>query len=528
MHDRHKLYGFGWYAILILFTSFVFSTNAIKSASEFQFRTYRDGSEALVLGKIFADMEGIPTGRPNLGFIEKSIVTKSADVLATYKRVNYPNAVVPEDLNDQQWRHGISTFDAAFLLPRANVAKLGYATNELAPEQKIRFANGDVRTVTKVTYDERYLQVYYSGEKLESAKIGFPHPIDVLGEQNYVFDAYQSQYGLQGIVFSWIHRNIGFFATFERMQFLAASLCAAVLVLLCREYRIAFSNHFGFVFFISMITSPWIIAVARNLYWVPVLWFLPALTAMWIYRSPENSRVRKLLYFLFFVAIFLKCLTGYEYLSSIVIFSLSIFLIDPFLPTPRYRRSSTIKVVLFLSALSVAGFVIALLMHASIRADSIAEGLRFTLQQDAVKYTSIAANGGNGGAANVPLFDLLKTYIFDWHTPVVFWINHQLVFPALVAFAFLSIVFQYLTSDIARHRDAALIIVMLLAPLSWLILMRGHSVIHVHLNYVLWYFGFIPSLLFVTARGVLLCWHHVRQRSRGQGQLSLNQVDQHP
>jgi len=230
---------------------------------------------------------------------------------------------------------------------------------------------------------------------------------------------------------------------------------------------------------------------------------------MWIYRSPENSWIRKLLYFLFFAAIFLKCLTGYEYLSTIIIFSLSIFLIDPFLPTPRYPRGSAIKTILFLSTLSVAGFLIALLMHAGIRENSIAQGLKFTLQQDAVKYTSIAANGGNKGAANVPLLDLLKTYIFDWHTPVVFWINHQMVFPILVALAFLSLVFQYLTADIARHRDAALIIVMLLAPLSWLILMRGHSVIHVHLNYVLWYLGFVPSLLFVAARGMFLCWRRI-------------------
>jgi hypothetical protein len=512
MYKKNSLYEFGWYAILILFTTFVFSKNIIHSASEFQFRTYRDGSEALVLGKVFADKEGIPTDHANLGFIEKHTVTQSADVLAVYKRIDHPHAVIAEDLNDSQWNHGIGLYDAAFLLPRTNVATLGYAKNELAPNQNIRFFNGDVRTVTKVSYDERFVQVHYSGEILKGAEIGFPHPVLVLDEKSYVFGTYKAQYGLQGSVFSWLNRNVGFFATVDRMQLLGASLCAIVLVLLCREYRISFSKFLGAIFFVSIVTSPWIVSVARNIYWMPALWFLPALVSMWIYRCPEKSFIRKLLYLLFCLAIFLKCLTGYEYLSSIVLFSLAIFVIDPFLPTPRYQRSDAIKTILILSVLSVTGFVCALLIHASMRADTMMEGLRFTLQQDAVKYTSIAADGGLARSAEVPLMNLLRTYVLDWHTPVVLWANYQFVFATLIVLALLSLVYQYLTSNIARHRDAVLIVVMLTAPLSWFVLMRGHSVIHAHLNYVLWYFGFIPSLLFVALRGVLLCWHRLAEK----------------
>jgi hypothetical protein len=273
----------------VLLSTLVFSNNIIKSASEFQFRTFRDGSEALVLGRIFADVEGIQTDRANLGFIEKNIITKNADVLAVYNRLDVPNAVMPYDLNDKNWSHGNGTFDAVFLLQRTDVAKLGYASNELAVGQKIRFSNGEIRVITKVALYNLYLQVYYSGAKLEGAQFGYPNLIEVMDSKNYVFDGYKSQYGLQGVVFSYIYRHIAFFETVGALQFLNAALFAVVLVLLCREYKITFENHFGLVFLISMLGSPWIVSFARNLYWVPFLWFLPALIVMWLYRSKLSN-----------------------------------------------------------------------------------------------------------------------------------------------------------------------------------------------------------------------------------------------
>ena len=506
--NKHGPYGFGWLAFLILLTTLVFSTNFLHTASEFQFRTYRDGSEALVLGKIFADVEGITTDHANLGFVEKEKITKSADVLTVYKRLNQPNTVVPEDLNDSNWNHGIGTFDAVFLLSRANVAKLGYASNELKPNQKIRFPNGEIRVVTKVELNDQFLQVYYSGEKLQGTQFGFPNPIEVLESKNYVFDGYKSQYGFQGIVFSWLHRTAGAIATVEWMQFLSATLCALVVVLLCREYQISFSASYGYIFLICMIGSPWIVSVARSLYWVPALWFLPALVAMWLYRCPIHLKLRRFLYVLYFLAIFFKSLTGYEYLSTIVIFSLVIFLVDPFRPDSRYRIASSIKIVSILFILSLIGFILALLVHASIRADSILQGLKITLEGDAIKYTRLPEMTGNiSRGVAMPLADVLNNYILEWTTPVVFWVEHKLIYPMLIYLAIFSVGFQYFSSNVARHRDAALIFVTALAPLSWLILMKGHSVIHVHLNYVLWYFGFIPTLIFVGFRGIVLISH---------------------
>lgn len=509
-----------WYIFLWSLSTFIFFSNIIHSTSEFQFRTYRDGSEALVLGKIFADIHGIPTKGANLGFIDAK---QGPDVLAVYERLANPDAVIPADFSDSHPQHGNGTFASVFLLERAAVAKLGYASDELVPGQTMRFPNGELRSVTKIESSDQFVKVYYSGKRLDGTAIGFPMPIQVVSDKSHIFETYESQYGLQGVIFSWIYRNVGRLASTERLQWLCSGLFALVLVLLCREYNLALANYFGIVFLLCMVGSPWVVSIVRNLYWVTFLWFLPALIAMWLYRS-VRSGIRILLYVLFFLAIFLKSLAGYEYLSTIVIFALGVFFIDPFLPKPRYRVSVSLRIAWALFILSIMGFILALLLHASIRADSIIEGLKVTYSLDMLKYNQLSEIVGNvSRGTEMPFWNMLQMYVFSWNTPVVFWILHRLIFAGLIFIAVMSIVFQYATSNIARHRDAALLLVTMCAPVSWFVLMKGHSAIHTHLNYVLWYFGFVPAIIFVGCRGVGLLlrsasttYTSVLNRSRAQ------------
>lgn len=509
---QKRLVGVISLGLIIVISTLIFSNNITKSASEFQFRSYRDGSEALVLGKIFADLEKISTNQANLGFIEKDKITKNANVLASYMRIDHPNILVPVDINDPNWVHGFGVSTSVFLLARAQVAKLGYAENELKSGQKIRFSNGETRIITKIEVNDAFIQVYYSGVKIPFTQLTFPSQIKILDKSNYVFDEYKSQYGLQGIFFSWRYKHSYFFSTVYSLQFLCAALTAMVLILLCREYGLVFGRAFGVIFVVSVLESPWIVSIARNLYWVPFLWFFPALITMWIYRYSKDSKKIAFLYILFFLAIFLKSLAGYEYLSSIVLFSLSIFFVDPFCPIPKYSITSTIKIIGVLFVLSVLGFSAALLFHGSIRSDSIINGIKNIFQSEAIKYTQLSKVVGNISLGmDMTLWDVLKKYIAHWESPVILRLNNSFVFLTLIIFTCISIAVQYLISDSLRHRDLALVIFMSLPPLSWLILMKGHSVIHTHLNYVLWNFGFLPTIIFVAWRGlILLITNHQR------------------
>lgn len=493
------------YSLAAVFATLVFYLNICGTATELQFRTFRDGSEALVLGKVAADIAHIDTDRANLGFIEKDFISRSSDVLAVYKRLNDRNAVVPENLTDQNWTNGVSKFDAIFLLPRTAVATLGYAGNELLAGQKIRFANGEERTVVKAEPNDKYILVYYSGTALDGNSIGFPHRIDVAGEverARYVFEPYKAQYGLQGLLYSWTYQSAGHLASVDFLQLLTAALFAITLALLCYEYTLSLSAWFGVALFVSMVGSPWVVSVVRNLYWVAFLWILPALSSLWIYRHNGGIAKRVLLFAAFFLSIFLKSLCGYEYLPTIVIFSLAIFAIAPFAPNPKYDFSTSMRFMAGLFALSIAAFLCALLLHASIRAPSLIEGLELTYKIDAFKYSPLSAIANKAMGLEKSLGDVIVEYVFRWPTPVLFDIAGKFVFPALIAAALISVVCQYAIKDPNRKRDSALLVATMLAPCSWFLLMKGHSAIHTHLNYVLWYIGFIPALLFVTARGV--------------------------
>lgn len=110
------------YGVVVLVFTFVFSNDSLKTAAEAQSRTDRDGSEALVLGKIFADANDLDTGAANLGFVEKKLRTHGSDVFATYFRLDHPNELLLADINDSNWVRGIGAFGSVFLLPRARVA----------------------------------------------------------------------------------------------------------------------------------------------------------------------------------------------------------------------------------------------------------------------------------------------------------------------------------------------------------------------------------------------------------------------
>ena len=102
-----------------------------------------------------------------------------------------------------------------------------------------------------------------------------------LGETEYTqieFRPYKSQYGIQGVFFSKIHSIFGLSKLYQ-LQSINSILLAIVVVSLFFLYRHIYDELFASIFLITMVSSPLIIAFARNLYWAPFLWFTPALLA---------------------------------------------------------------------------------------------------------------------------------------------------------------------------------------------------------------------------------------------------------
>lgn len=401
--------------VIVLTLSFQF--NSFKFADQYFFDSFDKGSQALVLGGIFADKSGFDKGGSHIGFI--SIGEK---------------------------------FDYTRNMLDAYPAFAGEANDK---------------------------EIYYS--------------------------PYKSQYGIQGVFFSVAYSLFNLDAI-GKLQLLNSALFALVVGLLVLLYEKIYNRRFASIFFIVMISSPWIVAFARNLYWVPVLWFLPAVFAALAYKCTDNAK--KLLYCgLTGVAVFLKSLAGYEYLSAITLLACSVFIIAPFFRAQRFDYTHNLKFFVFTFAACVIGFVFALLLHAGMRGDTIVTGLQNIFEQDVKRRTygdpSTFDDVFKASLQSSPL-DVVKHYISVWETPVFFYLPGA-------AFKWLMLLFLtgFLYASISRRKldvkGGVVVFVFFATSASWLILAKGHSYIHTQLNYVLWYFGFAQALVYVLLSYLILC-----------------------
>ncbi|MEY3880103.1 MAG: hypothetical protein RIQ94_898 [Pseudomonadota bacterium] len=324
--------------------------------------------------------------------------------------------------------------------------------------------------------------------------------------ENIVSNPYLSQYGIQGLVFSKINSLFGF-RKVAMLQCINSISLAIVIISLFFLYRKIYDHRFAAIFLITMISSPWIVSFASNLYWVSFLWFLPALLAAIIYLN--KGRIFRLLSLLGIgVAVFIKSLAGYEYLSTITLFTCSVFVVAPFFKSSNRDLSGNLRMFFFVFIACVIGFFCALLVHANMRGDSILTGLQNILDQDIKRRTygdpALFDPSYKESLKSSPL-TVINTYVMDWRTPLVLWLPGYL-FKVLLIFAVIGVLYKYSIKHITRQKDTALLVFFFIVPVSWFVLAKGHSYQHTHMNYVLWYFGFVQALIYVSFNTtIILC-----------------------
>jgi len=324
-------------------------------------------------------------------------------------------------------------------------------------------------------------------------------------DKEVFYSPYKSQYGIQGVFFSAAY-SLFKLDTIGKLQLLNSALFALVVGVLVLLYAKIYNGRFASIFFIVMISSPWVVAFARNLYWVPVLWFLPAVFAALAYKYTDNAR--KFLYCgLTGVAVFLKSLAGYEYLSAITLLACSVFIIAPFFSEQRIDYRHNLKFFVFTFAVCVIGFIFALLLHAGMRGDTIVTGLQNIFEQDVKRRTygdpSTFDDVFKASLQSSP-FDVVQRYISVWETPVFFYLPGA-AFKWLILLFLTGFFYASLSRRKLDVKSGVIIAVFFATSASWFVLAKGHSYIHTQLNYVLWYFGFVQALAYVLLSYLILC-----------------------
>lgn len=316
-----------------------------------------------------------------------------------------------------------------------------------------------------------------------------------------VFVPYAGSFGIQRLIYSIIDSSLETIGIrdgqtkYTILTSLTALSTAAVIVIL----SLFIYKYFGLISSLTLIGfsafSDWLIVIARNLYWMPVLILLPFVLSTYLLMQDEKRNTTQSPHkmgLLIFIAIYIKCLAGYEYISSVLIAAMVPFIF--FAIKNQWKFNFFLKRFLLVSCYGVMGFLVAAVTHiiqSTITYKSFDKAYDlfiFNILKRTHADVSQFASTAYYNSLNANTYDVVVRYINAY--------NFELI---IIALAVASILNTFLVQKHSKKTSyvplntATLVMlwVSILAPLSWFILAKGHSYIHVHINYVLWYVPFL-------------------------------------
>ena len=313
-----------------------------------------------------------------------------------------------------------------------------------------------------------------------------------IDRDSYKFISYRSQIGLQGHIFSFLQKLIHK-STIGLFRFGCCILfCLTIFVitfLINKKYNILMALSF----FIMTFATPWTIHFSFNLYWVEFTWFLPMLISL----ALINFRKYKVYFYpLFYISILVKCMCGYEYISTIM-FSSILFLIIEAIGDVKNRKE-IIKEIIIIGTIELMAFITTFLIQATIYADG---NLLENLQTMKIQLIERRTYGNANNYSNI-LAPSLTASVYDV-IKIYFWMGSYntgkiALLTSIVTFAI--ILYNKFVKNVLYIKSTFLILLSMFQTLSWFVLAKSHSYVHVHMNYVLWYMGYMQFCIYYILR----------------------------
>jgi hypothetical protein len=321
-------------------------------------------------------------------------------------------------------------------------------------------------------------------------------------DTEYDIGEYKSNVGLQGWIYYIFVKAVKGILKKSYVGILRLLCCvflAMVFVLICREIKRKYNLLLAACFYITFLFSPWIINFAHNLYWVEFLWFIPMLLGLFSLNYTEKQRI---VYPLLFFSILIKCLCGYEYITVIMMSSIMFLAVEYFTVTDREKKKALIVTVFWFSIISIAAFLSAITIHALLRGNgSLTKGYVSIFREIALRRILGVGDETHGVSQNASVLDVIITYIKPIK-PVIpeLSIFNGFLFPYMLFAPIVVFVIQGKELIRTRSFEMPLYIISFLTCISWYVFGKGHSFVHVPMNYVLWYFGIVQVCLYVILR----------------------------
>ena len=467
------------------------------------FGEFEHGSEALVSGSILAEQaENVFTDDANNKFFLKRY-TDVAGMVYSYNR---------KFLTDANWENGYSKAESAIL-----VAASPYISKVAKPNHSVHFAGGQKLIIDRVENIGTNTAIFFKENiSLNEDKCGKLIDIrfsDASGNMlpEGELTAYVSQFGLHGAIFKWLARWMNEENAIANLNLLCGLLAATVFVLICFLIDRKYSRLMAGCFYLTFLLSPWVVNYARNLYWAEFAWFLPMAVGLYCAWKIENKRARVASYALSFVTIMLKSLFSYEYISVIMV-GLIVFLAADFVKSVYAKDKEKAlllgRTVIIIGIMALLGFAVALCIHANVRSeDGIWQGLKLIYKEDILRRTSGADLNSFGevyeASINASVWEVFCRY-FKFSTQIVTGVDANL-FPLLCLFPIGVFVWDQKRGEL-NICHVSLYVICFLGSISWICLAKSHSYIHTHINFIVWYFGFVQMCFYIIADKIFRVW----------------------
>ena len=488
--------------LLILMTALAwnYSFNSLDVNND-SFEDFQADSERLVTQAIEAVQEGVPNPS-GTGLIKLDTLQGTEG-----SETEYPT--------DDNWLEGYHRTDPAI---RLRVS--AYTEQYAVPGNFIRFADGETSQILAVVEDENedWMTVVLDIDSpLEEERLGSLTGASILDADGNpvpekVAEAYGSQYGLQGKVFQHL-ANVDL----DLLRTWCALAAGAVLLLVACLVRKACDSLMGAVFYAVFLLSPWIVNFANNLYWVEFTWFLPMAAGLFCLWKLDRRGCRIFSYVLVFLTVMMKCLCGYEYITTVMLGTIafpSVEFLTALANKDREKAKLLFRTIFLLGVSALLGFAAAICIHAPVKSGgSLTEGIRLIIQEDVLRRTY----GADLNAfENLPDFEQYALTASAWETlckyfhfktEVITGVGGNL-FPLLCLIPLVMLALDVRKNQLTV-REAAGYVVFFVTSVSWFVLAKSHSCVHTHMNFVLWYFGFVQSCFYIILR-------HLIQWLRGQ------------
>ena len=426
-------------------------------------------------------------------------------------------------ITDDNWLSGYSRTQGAILVNYANIYN-----REVAVEGNyLVFENGEKFQITNVEDNGNTIVLYLNTDKiLTPEKYGSLDDVIFYNQSGQplakgILTAYTSQYGLQGKVFRHLARYMEKDQILANLNLLCSMAAAGIFVVIVLLIAAKYNKIMAAVFLVVFWLSPWIVNFAKNLYWVEFTWFIPMAIGLFCAWKVENRKCRLFSYIVAFVAIAGKCLCGYEYISVIMMGLIAFMLVDfgtALINKNKTKASLLFRTILIMGIVALAGFIAAICVHASLRGQgNILEGIKYILEQDVLRRT-VGGDMNNFDESlwmsfNASIWETFSRY-FHFNTEIITGVTGTL-FPLLCLIPVCILGYEYKMKKL-NVELMIMYIVFFITSISWFCLAKGHSYIHTHINYVLWYFGFIQICIYIIVNKIVEAYKSIGVRTKGE------------